>query len=65
MWYTAKISAYDVLNTITVAARMDLKDDEGQSLPDVMTYRTSFQGKGELDPREWLKDALIALLEVL
>ena len=65
MWYTAKIGAYDVLDSVQVTWTVSAQDHKGESVVKVVTGSTRFQGEGEPDPGEWLRDVLVATLEGL
>lgn len=67
MRYYCYVSGFDMLDEITLQAvvKCDRRDiGEGEPL-EVLRCSTTFKGVGEPDPREWLKDALIGLLEEL
>ncbi len=66
MYYTASIHAYDVLDQVQVTARVRLYEStlvDGSRIEHECT--TTFQGTGETDPRQWLQDVLVGLLEDL
>lgn len=66
MLYRVYVSAYDVLSEVQVVAH--LYDDEraGEDAHGLaLALSTKVGGTGESDPREWLRDALVALLEVV
>lgn len=66
MYYIASISAYDALTTVVVHASVKTRMDELDGrLGVVFDLTTSLDGVGETDPVEWLRDALVQLLEVL
>jgi hypothetical protein len=64
MWRSVQVIAYDVMDEVHVHARLwqDLKTS-GQS--PMLEASATFAGKGEEDPADWLRDALVALLEEL
>lgn len=65
MWHSATISAYDLMNVIHVHASVRVvSDDPSQAMETALTVTTTLPGVGETDPSEWLRDALVALLEV-
>ena len=66
MYYLAGISAYDALTTVVVhvSVKTRMEELDGQ-LGVVFDLTTSLDGVGETDPVEWLRDALVQLLEVL
>lgn len=64
MWYSATINAYDCLGQVVITATVRLDPDVPESAPRVvMTWVTQIEGVGEQDPRRWLGDALVGLLE--
>lgn len=66
MRYEARITAYDMLDQICVAAVLYRNDDYPTSLPEVVLRTAiSVQGEGETDPTVWLRDSLLALAETL
>ena len=66
MRYEARVTAYDVLHQVQVTLVVYSNDgaEEGHYSP-VLTLSDTFAGEGEGDPREWARDALVALLERL
>ena len=64
MRYRAHILAFDLLGEVEVRAGV-YDDDHPTACPEHRPAEvlTSFAGVGESDPREWLRDALVALLE--
>ena len=66
MWFSTTVHAYDVLEDVHVTASVRMRDDDGTGHAySEFGCTTTFQGTGETDPKEWLKDALVALLETL
>lgn len=66
MRYEAKISAYDALDQVLVGASVyDTHQwpDGGTGL--CLSVSSAVPGEGVDDAREWLRDALVALLECL
>lgn len=64
MRYEARVTAYDMLDQVTVSARVwDFHESQVGDERDYHWFTTTVEGEGEEDPREWLKAALIALLE--
>lgn len=64
--FIANISAWDALDRVWVSAVVR----EASGSPDSPTIEVTalsdtFAGVGEPDPREWLRDALIGILEAL
>ncbi len=66
MRYEAKVSCFDVLDEVFVG--VSLKDSqtvaEGHPV-ELVSVQVFLQGEGISDPREWLRDALCALIEAL
>lgn len=66
MWFMASIHAYDVMNTIHVTASVaEQGTEEGRAIHRVLAASTSLDGVGEANPRDWLEDVLVGLLEAL
>lgn len=66
MYFVTTVHAYDVLDRVHVhAAVRALSDDTGQTWSTVIECTTTFPGTGESDPRSWLEDVLVGLLEAL
>lgn len=64
MWYVATINAYDALDRVVVAAVVRASaGGTGDPITDVLQHVSAIEGVGEDDPREWLRDALVGLLE--
>lgn len=64
MHYTATINAWDVMDTVHVTARVQATTGTGETpIERVLSASTTVSGVGETDPREWLVDVLVALLE--
>ena len=64
MWYVATINAYDAMDRVVVAAVVRATaGGVGDPIEDVLQHVATVQGVGEDDPREWLRDALVGLLE--
>jgi hypothetical protein len=66
MRYDLLCYCYDFMDqcSATLSVR---RIEEGDPRPTetVLQVTTTYRGQGESDPREWAKDALIALLESL
>jgi hypothetical protein len=64
MRYEVHISAYDVMDVVTIGCILKCQKSvaEGSAVP-VLTVGTVIAGQGEDDPREWLIDVLVGLLE--
>jgi len=66
MHYIASIHAYDVMDSIVVTAEVrSAEDTPERATTGVLRATTVIVGIGETDPREWLQDALVGILEVL
>ena len=66
MMYIATLSAYDAMTTVTVHARVTGYPDNPEEAPStVFECTTTVPGIGEPDPRHWLEDALVAMLEAI
>lgn len=65
-WHQASVHAYDVMGNVFVTASVQRQEGttEGSTVL-VLQASTTFAGVGEDDPREWLRDALVGLLERL
>lgn len=65
-YYLASVSAYDALEDVHINAVVRQAGDDLESpVTSVLHQQCVVRGTGELDPREWLRDALVALLEDL
>lgn len=66
MRYETEIRAYDVLDQIWIAARVWQMSDADPGRSEVLvSVGISTAGEGESDPRVWLRDTLVALVETL
>lgn len=66
MRYEARVSAYDVLDQVWVGGSLSSQEEALSTQPSIILHiSTQIDGTGESDPREWLRDALIGLLEAL
>lgn len=66
MWFVATINAYDALDRVVIAAVLrQTAGGIGDPIHDVLQHVATVEGVGEDDPREWLRDALVGLLEDL
>jgi len=63
MFTQASVHSFDMFGLVHVSAevRQQEHDDEPSSV--VLHLNTTVQGEGQTDAREWLRDALVALLE--
>ena len=66
MYRTATIMAYDVMETVHVTCTVRLYDKRqiGCSTED-LTLHADVQGVGSSESRDWLRDALVGLLEAM
>lgn len=64
MRYEVRIGAYDVLDTIWFSAMVTETEsfNKGPAIT-VVHIADQIAGQGESDPREWLRDVLLAILE--
>jgi hypothetical protein len=62
----ATVSVWDMLDDVVVTCRVTTYDHFNSDAPQT-TYlgRAQVKGQGETDDQEWLKDALVALIETL
>lgn len=66
MRYEARVTAYDMLDQVTVVLCVYSTADQVEGGSQLVLQRgTTVQGTGELDPTEWARDALVAALETL
>lgn len=66
MWYVTTINAYDALDRVVVAAVVRATaGGVGDPIINVLEHVATVEGVGENDPTQWLRDALVGLLESL
>lgn len=66
MRMTVTLVAYDYMDKVGVSATVYSMPNRRSQPPERLYHGgTTLQGTGEDDPREWLKDVLIGLLETL
>lgn len=66
MHYSASVHAYDVMDTVFVTAAVQSTPGIGETQAAcVLRATTSVSGVGEQDPRLWMMDVLVALMESL
>jgi len=66
MRYNAEIRAFDMLDQVHLSVRVFATDGVNTTVHQLVVEETqTCPGVGEPDPLEWLKDALIYLLEEL
>lgn len=66
MMHIATLHAYDAISTVTTHAVVRAFPDDPEA-PSHIVFEctTTVPGTGETDPRLWLQDALVAMLERL
>lgn len=65
MYITARVHCADILDEVFVEGTLFIADWRNHTPSQTITVSTMIPGEGEDDPREWLKQALIGLIEVL
>jgi len=66
MHYIASAHAYDVLDTVQITVLVQATEGTGETrLSTALRATTTVEGVGETDPRLWLTDVLVALIEAL
>jgi len=66
MYFVTTANAYDVLGNVHAHVIVKaLSDDTAATWSTVFECTTTVPGIGEPDPREWLRDALVSLLEAI
>lgn len=65
MYRNARIYIADLLDEVIVEATVFTADWRADAPAQVNTYRAQAKSVGEPDEREWLRDALICLIEDL
>lgn len=66
MYHIASVTAYDALDQVVVAGRIQtFREDFSGSLASEQSFRCQFDSTGEDDAKVWLRDALVALAETL
>lgn len=66
MRYEASIRAYDVMDQVALACCVWLTSEHPHERPMmVLSVATTVTGEGISDPRDWLRESLIALVETL
>ena len=65
MYMTARVYIADILDEVFVEATVFVADHTKEPAAEVITYRAQVKGVGEEVPHEWLKEALITLVETL
>lgn len=65
MFLTAKVTTYDLLDSVSVYCQIWTVDPDDHSTELVGAIGTTFKGIGEDDPYKWLETALQRLLSSL
>lgn len=66
MYFTATVTCYDVMENIGITANVYAYGPDPEVRAECVYHKvTTVQGEGVDSPREWLQDALVALLEAL
>ena len=65
MWMSSQIMAFDCMTEVQVTAQVFASEGTGEPSTLVLQSTTQITGEGVTDAREWLRDALIGLLESL
>lgn len=65
MYMNARVYVADVMDKVHVEATCWMYETTDFAETEAITYAVTVQGVGETTPTEWLKDALIALIETL
>lgn len=65
MYRNARVYIADVMDQVVIEATVFGVDWKNVSEPEAITVRAQVQSVGEEVPYEWLKEALIALIETL
>lgn len=65
MRYTASIYVNDVMDQVVVCARVYGDDGLSRSTERCLDMTEQLMGTGESEPRQWLMDALVGLIEAL
>lgn len=66
MYRTANAAAYDVMDQVFISVTVQTYEPNGEIFErSESTWATTVPGTGEESESEWLRDALVALLETL
>lgn len=65
MYSTATVHAYDVLDQVVAVATVLQYDGLDPLKASEFRFSATVPGSGESEPREYLRDVLVALLEAL
>jgi hypothetical protein len=65
MYMNARVYVADILDQVHVEATVWFYETSDFAETEAITFTTDVRGEGETTPSEWLKDALVALVETL
>lgn len=65
MFTQASVHSFDMLGLVHVSAEVRQQEHDDEPSAVVLHVNSTVEGLGVTDPRDWLRDALVALLEVL
>lgn len=65
MFTQASVHSFDMMGLVHVSAEVRQQEHVEEPSRVVLHLNSTTQGTGECDPREWLRDALVSLLEVI
>ena len=65
MRYVAHVHIIDLMDQVVIYAEVLGGEDPSSVLAPELKLSTQFHGTGETDTREWLRDALMYLVEVV
>lgn len=66
MWYSASLNAHDVLDQVYISVRVWGDGGIGErQMVEQFSCAATVDGCGEGDPRQWMRDALVGMLEAL
>lgn len=65
MYMNARVYVADILDQVHVEATVWFYDTTDAAATEAITYVSTVPGVGETTPAEWLKDALVGLIETL
>jgi hypothetical protein len=65
MYLSARVYVADVMDQIVVQATVFKWDHRNSLVAEEYRFSAMVAGEGETTPSEWLKDALVAMIETL
>lgn len=65
MYRNARVYVADLLDEVVIEATVFTADWRAEAPAQVNTFRAQVKSTGEADEKEWLRDALVALIETL